>query len=100
MWTEWPNYVIAHNPGSGTNFLKLKINDLVLINGKAYRVVDSKRLWGPKSIYANAPADKEYHDTTTDAYEGDWLFDGRMTLQTCADETYSDVVVLKCEPVN
>ncbi|SJZ42205.1 hypothetical protein SAMN02745116_00275 [Pilibacter termitis] len=93
MWRD--NFVTAHNPGSGSAFLSLVNGDKVQINGAVYVVVEQRLIWGSHSLYPGAPEQLKYFDVNENVFVGDWIFDGRMTLQTCADNGFSKIWIWK-----
>jgi hypothetical protein len=96
MWMA--NFVVAHNPGSGEAFMPLVIGDLVRVNGKRYRVVDKFRAYGPPETYPQSTRELTYKDFyDTSIYRAPLMFDGRMTLQTCADNGLKSVWTWKLD---
>ncbi|GFH42838.1 hypothetical protein Hs30E_13890 [Lactococcus hodotermopsidis] len=96
MWM--PNYVVAHNPGSGAAFLNLHVGSRAKINGSDYTVSEIYLIWGPPETYPGSTDAKRYKDVNTGADRSALIFDGRMTLQTCADGGYSQVWIYKLAP--
>lgn len=77
-------YIIAHNFGSGTNFLKLHKGDKIKVNGVKYKITGMKKMYGPKKTYPLAPKGLGWHEykTNKDIYSW-WVNTGDITLQTC-----------------
>ncbi|GFH40401.1 hypothetical protein [Pseudolactococcus insecticola] len=96
---QWmANHIVAHNPGSGAAFLALNVGSLARINGAVYRVSEIYRIWGPPETYPGSSEAKRYKDVYSGVDRAAVIFDGRMTLQTCADDGYSQVWIYKLAP--
>jgi hypothetical protein len=75
-------YVVAHNPGSGNNFMSLHAGDLVRVNGILLKVVDRFLVYGSDN-YARSNEDIAYKDCNTGENRYDRVWDGTWTFQTC-----------------